>query len=267
MYMHLSAYSASLAAGPNLDTTVVADEVIGTRNNHLIFTDPYMLLACQPIGALLNRARFGNAALQRYSFNHLHPLTVSATQPTNPQVLDFREDPVVLPINEELTVELGNTGAGPTQSTVILALGTQEWNMNQPRGDAELVARATAVVTAGSETTWTALANLTFERDLLNGVYAVVGCSVVAANALAFRLRFPDQLSVRGKQHRPGWLTQDSFATQPNMLWKGAFGEWGRFHTFSPPQIQTLADAAGGTYEVRLNLIYLGESRDLVNVR
>lgn len=266
MYMHISAYSASLAAGPNLDTTVVNDEVIGTRNNHLIFTDPYRLLIAQPIGALLNRARFGNAALQKYSFNHLHPLTVSATQPTNPQLMDFREDPIELPMNEELTVELGNTGAGPTQSSVILVLGTREWNMNLPSGEADLITRATAVVTAGSETTWTALANLSFERDLINGTYAVVGASVVAPNALAFRLRFPDMKSIRGKQHRPGWLTQDSFTTQPNKLWNREFGEWGRFHTFSPPQIQTLADAAGGTYEVRLSLVYLGASRDLVNM-
>lgn len=262
--MHLAAYSASLAAGPNLDTTVVPDEVIGSRNSHLIFTDQYRLLACQPIGALLNRARFGNAALQKYSFNHLHPLTVSATQPTNPQVLDFRGDPVELPMNEELTVELGNSGAGPTQSSVILALGSDRWSMNLPTGDAELVARATAVVTAGSETTWTALANMTFERDLINGVYAVVGASVVAAGALAFRLRFPDQMAVNGKQHRPGWLVQETFATQPNLLWKQGFGEWGRFHTFSLPQIQTLADAAGGTYEIRLNLIYLGADKGLL---
>lgn len=264
--MHIAAYSASLAAGPNLDAAVVNDEVIGTRNNHLIFTDPYRLLVAQPIGALLNRARFGNAALQKYSFNHLHPLTVSATQPTNPQVLDFRDEPVDLPMNEELTVELGNSGAGPTQSSVILVLGTNEWSTNMPRGEAELVTRATAVVTAGSETTWTALANMTFERDLINGTYAVVGASVVAAGALAFRLRFPDQKAIRGKQHRPGWLTQETFTTQPNPLWREGFGEWGRFHTFSPPQIQTLADAAGGTYEVRLSLLYLGSSRDLVNM-
>jgi hypothetical protein len=265
MYMHLSAYSASLAAGPNLDTAVVADEVIGTRNNHLIFTDQYRLLAAQPIGALLNRARFGNASLQKYSFNHLHPLTVSATQPTNPQFMDCRESPIELPQNEELTVELGNSGAGPTQSSVLLALAADGWSMNLPRGAAELVTRATAVVAAGSETTWGPLANLVFERDLINGVYSVVGCSVVAANALAFRLRFPDMRSVNGKQHRPGWLVQDTNTTYPNAVWRGGFGEWGRFHTFSPPQIQTLADAAGGTYEVRLNLVYLGSDKSLLD--
>lgn len=261
---HVSAYGASLAAGPNLDTAAAQDDVLVTRNSHLIFTSPYWLLGAAPIGALINRSRFGNAALQRYSFVHLHPLIVSATVPTIPQFMDLRANPIRLPMNEELTVESGNSGAGPTITSAILMLGAQGWSRNLPSYIDRIVVRATAVVAAGTTTTWGALANLVFERDLLNGTYSVLGATVVAAGALAFRMRFIDQPAIDGKQHRPGGLVQQSHTTQPNEVWSGGWGEWGRFHTFSPPQIQTYGDAAGGTYEVRLDLAYLGESRDLV---
>jgi len=42
-------------------------------------------------------------------------------------------------------------------------------------------------------------------------------------------------------------------------------GEWGRFHTFTPPQLEVFDDTAGGTYEVRLHLVRVGEDRTLVN--
>lgn len=264
MYHHIAAYSASLAAGPNLDTTAALDEVITRRNSHLIFTNPLNLIWALPIGALLTRARFGNAALSQLSINHLWPIEVSATIPDLPQVLDYRDFPLALPQNEELTVELSNSGAGPTQSTVILGLADPQWSQNFPSFLDRVTVRATVVITAGSETTWTALAEPVFERDLLNGVYAVVGAALVGADALAFRLRFPDQPDVNGKQFRPGGLVQNAANLQPNPMFMGGLGEWGRFHTFSPFEVQTFADAAGGTYEMRLQLLYLGKDESLL---
>lgn len=264
MYWHCGAYSASLAAGPNLDTTAVLDEVITRRNNHFIFTNPMNLLAALPIGALMTRARFGNAALSQLSINHLWPIEVSATIPDLPQLVDFRDFPLELPQNEELTIELSNSGAGPTQSSVVMFLGDPAWTRNFPPHLDRVNPRATVVITAGSETTWTALAEPVFERDLLNGVYAVVGASLVGADALAFRLRFPDQPDVGGKQFRPGALVQNAANLQPNSMFLGGMGEWGRFHTFSPPEVQVLADAAGGTYEMRFQLLYLGKDESLL---
>lgn len=264
MYFHTLAYSASLAAGPNLDTAAVADEVVGVRNSHFILTNPMNMIAALPVGALLTRARFGNAALSQLGINHLWPLEVSATIPDLPQLIDYRDEPFALPQNEEITIESSNSAAGPTQSSAIMWWAAPEWNRNFPAYLDRLMVRATATVVAGTETTWTALANITFERDLLNGVYAVVGCWVVAANALAFRLRFPAQPSVGGKQFRPGGLVQDAANLQPHPMFNGGLGEWGRFHTFELPQVQVLADAAGGTYEMRMALLYLGKDEMLL---
>ena len=107
-------------------------------------------------------------------------------------------------------------------------------------------------------------ARMLHDRLGRNGVYAVVGCWVVAANALAFRLRFPAQPGVGGKQFRPGGLVQDAANLQPHPMFNGGLGEWGRFHTFELPQIQVLADAAGGTYEIRMALLYLGKDEMLL---
>jgi hypothetical protein len=264
MYMHLAAYSESIAQLTNTDINAAADDVLTRRNSHLIFTEQYNLLAAWAFGTSLARARFGNAALTQLGNNHIWPIDVTATVPDDPAIMDLRDAPLVLPQNEELTLEVTNTAAGPAEHGAILWLGLPEWNMNYPPFIDRLRTRATAVVVAGTETTWTALAELTFERDLLNGVYAVVGANVVAANALAFRLRFPDQPNARGKQHRPGGLVQDTAALAPWPAQFGGFGEWGRFHTFTPPEVQVFADAAGGTYEVRLDLLYLGRDEALL---
>ncbi len=264
MYHHLIAYSASLAAGPNLDTTAAPDDVLMVRNNHFIFTNRYNLLGALPIGALINRSRFGNASLQRYSFIHLHPLNVGALPLSNPQFMDLRDTPMELPLNEEITIESGNSAAGPTQTSALLVVGTPDWSMNQPGVLARITVRATATIVAGAAGTWGALANITFERDLINGVYTVLGCSSILATGLAFRLRFNDQPSINGKQHRPGWFNQPTHTLNPHPAWKDGWGEWGRFHTFSPPQIQYFGDAAGGTAELRLVLGYLGEDDSLL---
>lgn len=264
MNWHFAAYSESIDNTANSDMNAALDEVLTRRNSHLIFTEAYNLLAVQAIGAVLSRARFANAQLTQKTTNHIWPVEVSATQADDPAVMDLRDYPMELPQNEELTIEVTNTAAGPTATSAGLWLASPQWSMNWPSYSERLVTRATAVVTAGTETTWTALAELVFERDLLNGVYAVVGANVVAADALFFRLRFPDQPNVNGRQHRPGGLVQNAANLAPWGPQFGGLGEWGRFHTFTPPEIQVFADAAGGTYEIRLMLLYLGRDESLL---
>ena len=264
MNFHFAAYGESIGNTANDDMNAALDEVITRRNSHLIFTDRFDLLAVQGIGALLGRARFGNAQLTQLGSNHIWPVEVSATQADDPAVMDFRDAPMELPQNEELTIEITNTGVGPTITSAGLWLGSPNWTQNFPAFLQRFKTRATAVVAAGTTTTWTALAEPTFERDLLNGVYAVVGANVVAANALFFRLRFPDQQPYAGKQLRPGGLVQNAANLAPWPPQMGGFGEWGRFHTFSPPEIQVYGDAAGGAYEIRYDLLYLGKDESLL---
>ncbi len=264
MRFHLAAYKESVDNTANTDLNAVADEILTRRNSHFIFTEPVNLLAVYGFGGVISRLRFGNAALTQKGSNHIWPLEVSATIPDLPQLMDMRDAPMMLPRNEELTLEATNTAAGPTETGAVLLLGKPGWSMAWPAHSDRLVARATCVIAAGTETTWTALSEIVMERDLLNGVYAVVGASVVAADAIAARFRFPDQPSIGGKQFRPGCLVQNAANLAPHPMFFGGLGEWGRFHTFSLPEMQVLGDAAGGTYEVRLQLLYLGQDEGLL---
>lgn len=257
---HLSVYSASLGLVTDSDVTAALDEILTRRNSHLIFTEPYELLAAYGTGTTLTRARFGNASLNQIGNPHIWPLERLATIGDNPVFMDFRNQPLVLPQNEELTILATTDAAGPARVEIPLWIGASQWNRNIPGYRDRLRTRATAVVAAGAEGAWTALSELVFERDLINGVYSVIGANVVAANAVAFRLQFPDQRPVNGRQHRPGSLVQNALGDEPCKLCFGEMGEWGRFHTFTPPALQVFGDAAGGTYEVRLDLLYLGTS-------
>lgn len=264
MYRHTVCYSESLALVTNSDVNAALDEVLIRRNSHLIFTEPFNLLSVYGSSTTLTRARFGNAGLQQKSIPHIWPLGRADTIPSRPRLMDVRDRPIVLPENEELTIEATTDAAGPVIANFVLDLAKPEWTMNFPAYLERLTVRATVAITAGSASSWTALAEPTFERDPLNGVYAIVGAACVAANAIAFRLRFPDAPNVGGKQLRPGGLVTNAIGDFPWEPQLGGLGEWGRFHTFSPPEVQVFDDTAGGTYELRYDLLYLGDNPALL---
>lgn len=261
---HLSSYAESLGSVTNSDVDAVADGVLQTRNSHLLFSEPFNLIMAYANGSTLDRMRFGNISLALKGQNHIWPVEQQDTNQRYPAVMDLRDYPMELPVNEEITIEATTNAVGPIVTRAHLWLAKPEWSRTLPPGLMILNTRATAVVAAATETTWTALAALAFERDLANGVYAVVGANVVAANAVGFRLFFPSSQPVEGRQLRPGGLVQNAIGTAPLAIQRLGLGEWGRFSSFEPPSIQVSGDAAGGTYEVRLDLVFLGTSRSLL---
>lgn len=264
MYNHLAAYVASLAAVTDSDVTANQDDVLQRRNNHLIMSEQFNLIGSFGLGTTLTRARFGNVALTQRAQQHLWPTGRLATVDSRPYVNDLRDTPIKLPVNEELTILATTDAAGPAQVAMMLFLQKPQATYNLPPYKDRLTVRCTAVVAAATETTWTALAPVVQERDLFNGVYCVIGANLIAANALAFRLFFPSQPSIEGRQLRPGGLVQNALGDFAWPVQRGGLGEWGRFHTFEQPSVQVAGDAAGGTYEIRLDLLYLGESMDLL---
>lgn len=262
---HFAAYTESIAQLTDSDINAVTDDVLQTRNSHLIISDPYDLIARQAMGATLDRLRFGNVALTYRGQPHFYPVTQSATVVARPDIEDLRKRRLRLPINEEITL-LGTTNAaGPADVVGHLWLARPDWQPIEPPGEEIGWVRATVVIAAGAEASWTNLVAITMERDLFNGVYAVCGANVVAANGTAFRFDFRTMHCSDGRKHRPGGLVQNALGDFPHPLQAEGFGEWGRFSTFELPSIQILDDTAGGTYEVRMRLKYLGESLDLLH--
>lgn len=266
MKLHVVGYRLSAVNAVNQDTTAATDGVLGVRNNHLVLTEPFNLLAAYLGGANITRARFGNVALTQKSFNHLWGVNRSATPPSVPTVDDRRDYPLPLPLNEEITLEISTDGPAMGNADVhgVLLLAKPDWDRNLPAIQERLTTRCTAVVAAGAAGAWTAEANITMERDLYNGVYAVLGANMVNVNGKAFRFRFPDQRAAEGKQLRPGFIVQNANGNQPWPAQQLQLGEWGRFHTFTLPTVQCFDDTVGGTYEIRFTLGYLGARRELL---
>lgn len=262
MFLHTAAYSESLTTPTNGDTNAVDDFVIQRRNDHLIFSEPFNLIGSASFGVGITRQRFGNVALTVRGTNHLFPLNGAGTFPSPPRVFDRRDMPMTLPLNEEITVETTGTDIGAQTMGAVLFLAKPQWSKTLPRGVETLTTRATATTTGGSATSWGNAVALAFERDLFNGVYAVVGAHAQLASAIAFRLSFPSQPNVEGRQLRPGGLAVNAITDFPWEPQHMGLGEWGRFHTFEAPSIQTLG-AAGAT-EVRLDLVYLGRELSLL---
>lgn len=262
---HFAAYTESVGSVTDSDINAVTDDVLQVRNSHLIISQEYDLIARHCMGSTLDRLRFGNVALTYRGQPHFFPVSQSATVISRPEVEDLRSSRIKMPLNEEITL-LGTTNAiGPADVVGHLWLAKPEWQPQEPNGEELGWVRATVVITAGAEAAWSNLAAIAMERDLFNGVYAVVGAQVVAANATAFRMDFRTHKCVGGRKHRPGGLVMNALGDIPNALQSYGLGEWGRFSTFELPSIQTLDDTAGGTYEVRLRLKYLGESLDLLH--
>lgn len=261
---HLFAYSRNLGLVTNTPLNAVPDDVLSINNDNLVLTSRYRLGAVFGYGANLARLRFGNVGLTQLGQSHIWPLNASSGVPSTPNVDNRLTDQLILPMDEEITIEATTSSATAADHHALLWLFPSVYSFSLPGGIDRFKTFATVNITAGSARRWTSLANITFERDLYNGVYAVVGASLVTSNAQAFRFRFPDSGEYGGRQLRPGGLCQSNVSSNVFTPQFGGLGVWGRFHTFSRPQVQVYNDTTGGTYTLILDLIYIGRGRELV---
>ncbi len=257
---HLSAYSELVPTGTGFtDVAAVIDQSITSRNDHLIFTTPYNLLMSYGMGTALDQARLNVPTLNAVARPQLFPFNQAATVPSRPALQDMREYPMPLPINEEIAIEAAHADAGDVQLTFLLWLTQGQLSRNLPRGLARLTVGFTASA-AGTAFAWGALANLTFNENLRGGMYAVVGCQVFDAGCLAYRLWFPNGNEQNGRRFFPGGLGLQAIGNVPEEAFSGNMGEWGRFNSFEPPQIQVFNTTTAASAQVgKMDLIYLGE--------
>lgn len=266
MHTHLVAYSSDLPNAANQQLVAVPDGVFSVRNNRLIVTEPYAVVAAYVGGQHVTRCRWDSATLNQLSDRQIWPLNRTPTPPSPPNVVTNIQFPYDFPQSEEvgLIVHTDGPSMGNANVHTFVWLATSQFTPRVAPYREHLTVRATATIQAGSATSWSDLYNLTFSRELVTGVYAVIGASCVIANGLAFRLRFPDQGSVRGKQLRPGGLCGQNAGTFEWPFQHYGLGEWGRFHTFSPPELQILGQTSAGTAEVYLDVAYLGRDESLL---
>lgn len=256
------AYTVNAGAGDaNVDETAVVDANFSRRNSHYILSEPYNLIAAMHHAASATRARLNVPTINGIARHQIWPVSRSADIPSDCRVQDFRDYPMPLPMNEEIAVEESNDLAmGNERTFTYLWIAPPSWNRNLPRGEMHLNVRFTGTH-AVTDNAWGAEFALTFAENLKGGVYVVVGCEVVLADGLAFRLNFPRAKLYQNRKLLPGDLCRDVNTEDPKIYGMEWLGEWGRFHTFEPPQMSILSLNGGGTaVEGRMHLIYLGQN-------
>lgn len=258
---HLLAFSESTAAAASDDQiNAVADPEFTTRNNRFIFTEPYNMIGIFGNGASMTRARLNVPEINAIARHQIWPVERSATIPDEPGWQDYRDYPMQMPVNEEVSVESTNDLAMGTEiHNFFIWLAPPSWNRNLPRGIRRLTIRVTGAV-AGVAQAWSALGNLTFAENLRGGWYSIIGAQCFDAGTLALRFVFAKPFIHMGRKLRPGIICQEAIGNTPLREQFGGLGVFGHFHSFEPPQIEILANAtAASTQEIRLDLVWHGE--------
>ena len=254
----------------SFDLTAVADPDFSQRNGHYIFTEKYKIITLFHCEASAIRANLSAPTWNAIGKANIWPVTVSANIPSpGPPRVDERFDyPMPVPLNEEIQFQVSNNlGAATEQAWGLMQIATPDWTSNLPQGQMPILVRCTATFNPGT-LTWSGPQVLAFEQSLRGGVYAVIGAECQAASVIAFRLIFPRYKLYQGRKLRPGWLCQQAIGDliYPQQVdGPMAWGEWGRFHTFEPVQLESIMTTGSSTtHELRLWLVFLGEDTSLL---
>ena len=273
---HLLAYTrAEASSQANADMVAVQDPVFSQRNSHFIFSENYQVLWMYAGAPHLTDLRTNIPTWNAVGRHHVWPFDVSANEGrTNspPRIQDFRTMPLPLPVNEEIALEQSCNSSGATSITGVGLLAvtpTDTFNRNLQRTPGPRLTVAGSITCSTSALTWSGPQNITFAENMRGGWYSVNGAFVwnnaTANPAIAFRLLFPRSPSFppgSGRILRPGSYVTDTLGNQEFMDLNTGMGEWGRFNNFEPPQLEVLTVAAQSakTYNLRLDLTYLGTS-------
>lgn len=255
---HVLVYEETPAAQNVYDgMDAIADPEFSRRNNRVIFSEPYNLIAAYAAGADLIRQRLDVPSINGIARHHFHPLNIDADVITDPQVNDYRDYPISLPMNEEIGIETMDSNAAPTQAWTALWIAPPSWNMSLPRGERRLRVRGTATITTVS-LSWASPVAITLDENLRGGNYAVVGLEVINTGACVARLVFSSGNAPGGRRLRPGVLVQQAESEIPWAPQQGGLGKFGEFHSFELPQIDAFAvTGAAETLVLYMDLVRL----------
>lgn len=235
-----------------------------TTNNRFIFTEPLNLLAIVAGGASMTRGRIRSSRFSAFGEFAITAVNRSLDPPANPMYKSYLWNPLPLPSNEELIVEASNNLAmGNEQENILLLVAPHNWNQNVARGNPFLTVRASQSITQILNA-WSTETTIALDANLRGGWWAVIGARCQSDDAFAFRIVFPRMReSPGGKYLKPGWIVQNATGDAfPNSLMMGEniLGNWGAFHTFELPRLQTFGTVAGAeTVVLTLDLMFMGE--------
>jgi hypothetical protein len=262
----ISAYGiAALNSATLQDSIHIVDNVFSDRNNHMILTEQYECPAMFASSATITAAQLDSPTVDAFNPFQIFPTNKLLAVAANPNIMDLRKQPVPLPMNEELKIQLSNSAGGAEQAFALMylrAIGAgaaqfpiQPATLQSPRFWALFTATITFTVN-----TWSPFANIAFTNALRGGAYQCNGVQLIAASGTAFQINFVKFPMYAGRKLYPGDLCVAVYGNQPQWRMPDWLGGYGRFNNFELPQIRVLANASVGsaTYTGYMDLTYLG---------
>lgn len=254
--LHTTAFKKSITNGVTAFTALdaIRDNVYAKASSEGLYVPAgHSVVAAFAGSNNIQLARINSPTMLKVGYPYIRPLGgVYGIDDPNFQVLVER--PLLFKDTEVVGIDAIHNAGVP--QTVWALLWTQSEFEPTPPGDAFWL----RMLDEGSTTVdsqWTALDNIQFDQ-LPEGQYVVVGLEVIGQLTVAARLVFPGQAMRPGAPAigQPSWRTHDAF-------YSDAFGVYGRFPAFTPPNIEVLTDgnitySASVPLQVYLRLIRVG---------
>jgi hypothetical protein len=235
---HLLAFNDTLAAVAGFqDVNGIADPVFPRANAGFDYQIPrdMVLLGAYAGGAANVRTRLVTPSITLNGNAQVVPISGTLLPAANPNFMDLSASPLRLFAEESLSCDMESNSATAV-ACVALVADAKELNYQLPdKGNMRWVRFTTTVTTVLEQ--W-ATGTIVFDDALEGGTYGVYGLQTFFATNIASRLSFPSQVQ------RPGCLGQATAVSRSAPIFWGGLGEWGRFDTFSLPQLECLDSAA-----------------------
>jgi hypothetical protein len=263
---HLLANYASVNSATPVQLNGVNDGQFTQNNNAFIFTELYLLMGVFHSGLATVYADINDPTLNAINPFQIYPINAALAPSSNPNVMDLRQAPQLIPMNEQFMARANNAAGGAAANIQLWWIqangpGVPDWSIRpgtpqNPRTFALFT--CTVALTVG---VWSPLVQVNFPNPLKGGAYQINGANLVCANGTAYRWMFPKQPLYAGRKLQAGGLCDAAYGNNPLRFGSGWLGGQGRFNYFEPPQIQIIANATTGsaTYTGYMDLTYLGD--------
>jgi len=250
--MHLLAFNSTLLAVAGYQQVgAIADAMVPRTNGNLEYQIPesWDVAGAYAGAAACVRARLQTPSLTLRGNPQIVPISGTLLPAVDPNFMDMTAAPLSLAKEEALRADMESNSA--TDALVAVWVFDPKKTEFKPEWKDMRWVRATVSVTTVIRA-W-ATGTIVFDEPMEGGSYAVYGMQAFFATALAARLIFPGQVE------RPGCLGQATAVSRSAPAFWGGLGLWGRFDTFSLPQLEVLDTAAAAvSYTIWLLLAKTG---------
>lgn len=248
MPFHLAANFVALGATANTEVPALADDVLQVRSSRHTPWEDMFCYGNYSSAVTLLRTRLNTPQIRKVTPSFIIPVQETLLPPDDPSFMDRREQPVFLKRDEGIVYESTDSAVGPNNHYVISWIAPRL--APAPKGPTYWIRGSST--TAAVASTWSTI-TVTWDADLTEGMYSVIGGHIHSTTSVAFQLIFENQT------YRPGGLGgATSGIRAPFFQYDGGLGEWGRFRSLNPPLVRVLCNAADAAHTIFLQMVRVG---------